>query len=354
MKQVKRALIPMYQRLATLAGGRRVELGPEGRNAVIMMSSDYGNIGDLAIRYAQERYLEANLPGYAVRSVPLRATYQTLRHLRGKLTHSDLIMITGGGNMGDMYPRAQFGRMFIARYLKDQRIVSFPQSIIYSSAEARGKSGRREARALSGHADFVLCAREERSHEEMRSMFSNRVLYAPDIVLSLVDEVRSLPLVERSGALLMLRGDAEKNMTDRDARSIELRLRARYASVMSRDNTVADEAIVAGAEADPFFAMLDDFRASKVVVTDRLHGMIFAVITGTPCVVLPNTNHKIRGTYDAWIKGRCPYVEFVDRYDDDALDEALDRATARGATDVYADLAFDFAELDDAVLSAAR
>lgn len=256
--------------------------------------------------------------------------------------------------MGDLYPRAQFGRMFIARYLKDQRIVSFPQSIIYSSAEARGRSGRREARALAQHADFVLCAREEHSRKEMQSLFANRVIYAPDIVLSLVDEVRSLPLVERSGALLMLRGDAEKNMTDRDARSIELRLRARYASVVSRDNTVADEAIVAGAEADPFFAMLDDFRASKVVVTDRLHGMIFAVITGTPCVVLPNTNHKIRGTYDAWIKGRCPYVEFVDRYDDDALDEALDRATARGATDVYADLAFDFAELDDAVLSAAR
>lgn len=244
--------------------------------------------------------------------------------------------------------------MFIARYLKDQRIVSFPQSIIYSSGETLGKSGRREARALSRHADFVLCAREERSREEMRSMFSNRVLYAPDIVLSLVDEVRSLPLAERSGALLMLRGDAEKNTTDRDAQSIEVRLRARYASVMSRDNTVGDESIVAGAEADPFFAMLEDFRAAEVVVTDRLHGMIFAVITGTPYVVLPNTNHKIRGTYDAWIKGRCPYVEFVDSYDDDALDEALDRATARGATDVYADLAFDFAELDDAVLSAAR
>lgn len=354
MKQVKRALIPLYQRAVTLAGGRRVELRAEGRNAVILLCPDYGNIGDLAIRYAQERYLEKTLPGYAVRSVPLRATYQTLRRLRSDLSRSDLVMTTGGGSMGDLYPRAQFGRMFVARYLKGQRIVSFPQSIIYSSEEARAKSGRREARALSRQADFVLCAREERSRKEMQAMFANRVIYSPDIVLSLVDEVRSFQPAQRRGALLMLRGDAEKCVTDRDARSIRASLEARYASVTGGDNTVADESIVAGAEADPFFAMLDDFRASEVVVTDRLHGMIFAVITGTPCVVLPNSNHKIRGTYEAWIKDKCPYVEFLDQVDESAFEEVLDRATSRGATNADADWALDFAELGDAVRSAAR
>jgi pyruvyl transferase EpsI len=43
------------------------------------------------------------------------------------------------------------------------------------------------------------------------------------------------------------------------------------------------------------------FSASELVVTDRLHGMVFSYITNTPCIVFPNNNHKIKGTYE-WIK----------------------------------------------------
>ena len=38
------------------------------------------------------------------------------------------------------------------------------------------------------------------------------------------------------------------------------------------------------------------------MITDRLHGMIFAAITGTPCVVLQNNNHKIKATYESWLR----------------------------------------------------
>ncbi|MFB8735822.1 polysaccharide pyruvyl transferase family protein [Bacillus sp. SL00103] len=32
---------------------------------------------------------------------------------------------------------------------------------------------------------------------------------------------------------------------------------------------------------------------AQVVVTDRLHGMIFCAITKTPCVVLRSFDHKV-------------------------------------------------------------
>ena len=32
-------------------------------------------------------------------------------------------------------------------------------------------------------------------------------------------------------------------------------------------------------------------------MTDRLHGMIFSVITGTPCIVFDNFNSKIKNAY---------------------------------------------------------
>lgn len=59
-----------------------------------------------------------------------------------------------------------------------------------------------------------------------------------------------------------------------------------------------------------FEKKLDDLKSAELVVTDRLHGMIFAAITSTPCIVLPNYNHKIKYQYE-WIK-HLNYIVFLD------------------------------------------
>ena len=51
------------------------------------------------------------------------------------------------------------------------------------------------------------------------------------------------------------------------------------------------------------------FSRSKVIITDRLHGMIFAAITGTPAIILTNSNHKVKGVYE-WIK-HCDYIKYI-------------------------------------------
>lgn len=45
------------------------------------------------------------------------------------------------------------------------------------------------------------------------------------------------------------------------------------------------------------------------MITDRLHGMIFAAITSTPCIALRNSNHKIEYSYE-WFKD-CGYIKFA-------------------------------------------
>jgi pyruvyl transferase EpsI len=57
-------------------------------------------------------------------------------------------------------------------------------------------------------------------------------------------------------------------------------------------------------------AKLDEFKQAALVVTDRLHGMVFAAITATPCIVLPNSYHKIKGLYDDWLT-HLPYIRFA-------------------------------------------
>ena len=54
---------------------------------------------------------------------------------------------------------------------------------------------------------------------------------------------------------------------------------------------------------------LREFAASELVITDRLHGMIFAAVTETPCIVLNSRSHKIRGCYE-WLK-KLGYIRFL-------------------------------------------
>lgn len=53
---------------------------------------------------------------------------------------------------------------------------------------------------------------------------------------------------------------------------------------------------------------LQEFSTVRLVITDRLHGMVFSVITGTACIAF--RNYKIEGIYK-WIE-YLQYIQFRD------------------------------------------
>ena len=65
---------------------------------------------------------------------------------------------------------------------------------------------------------------------------------------------------------------------------------------------------------------LEEFASARMVITDRLHGMIFAAITQTPCIVLDSLSHKLRGCYE-WLS-ELDYIRFVDNIDE--LQQVMD------------------------------
>jgi len=46
---------------------------------------------------------------------------------------------------------------------------------------------------------------------------------------------------------------------------------------------------------------LKSISEHEIVITDRLHGMIFSAITRTSCIAIKNYNHKISSSYE-WFK----------------------------------------------------
>ena len=63
--------------------------------------------------------------------------------------------------------------------------------------------------------------------------------------------------------------------------------------------------------------MLNKYRKSQLVITDRLHGMIFAAITSTPCIALGNYNHKIKACSKTLEHlGYIQYIEDIDKIEE--------------------------------------
>ena len=110
------------------------------------------------------------------------------------------------------------------------------------------------------------------------------------------------------------RKDVEKILTEEQFEKINEAVSKYYEDKIITDTHLGDIQIYCDIREKTVEDKLNEFRHAKLVVTDRLHGMIFAAITSTPCIVLGNYNHKIESSYD-WLKEQG-YIKFVKNVDE--------------------------------------
>jgi pyruvyl transferase EpsI len=267
----------------------------------VALAADYANLGDVALTRALIHFAGQQLPLHRPYLLCAGHVFHDLRGGARAADKEDVVAIVGGGNMGDIYSDLEEARCLIVRAFKRQRIVSFPQSVEFSDTPAGRRALTRSRLAYESHPRLEIFAREAESHRRMRSIFPNcRVSLAPDTVLSLDPPAigsRDIPL------LVCLRQDLESGISAQLRSNI---LRALFAGWPS---AVTTDTIVPGPRLDfqAYDGLLDEkiktFARARCVVTDRLHGLIFSFITGTPCVILENNNHKIRSTVETWLGG---------------------------------------------------
>jgi pyruvyl transferase EpsI len=211
--------------------------------------------------------------------------------------------------MGDQwFSEEKFRRNFIVNQL-DARPIILPQTIFYTDTE-EGKIKQEESIAIYNDPRVTLVAREQCSYKIMRRLYPKAtVLLTPDIVLSANMETFGAIEQERKGVLFCLRSDAEKLVCDEVWKQLELSL-DKAGVAHSRTDMCIDVMVDKGSRGVHVRNKMQEFCGAELVVTDRLHGMIFAAITGTPCVVFSNYNHKVKGTYD-WIS-YLTYIRYVE------------------------------------------
>ena len=160
----------------------------------------------------------------------------------------------------------------------------------FSNTEKGRKELAKSREIYASHKRLVMVAREEVSYQTMKKEFAeNNVIKTPDIVTYLN---RNGIAQKRDGALLILRSDIEANLDDEKIKQIE-QITMKYFKDVVYDDTAKGPGILSKYREEKIEEMLKKYRRCQLVITDRLHGMIFAAITSTPCIALGNYNHKI-------------------------------------------------------------
>lgn len=128
---------------------------------------------------------------------------------------------------------------------------------------------------------------------------------------------KTMKNIERNNiALFCLRNDIEKILSADDVEKLKQEVISYNLNVMSTDLQL-DYNVNKEERKNKIKEKMILFSSSRIVFTDRLHGLIFSAITGTPCIAFDNYNYKISGTY-LWLH-HLPYIKYVKNINDAKL-----------------------------------
>ncbi len=236
---------------------------------------------------------------------------------------ADFVLMSGGGNLGDLYMHREFLRMYQFAIFRDKSFVIFPQSVCYLNSQYQYFA----IELLKRIPRLTLCLRDQKSLEKMDGV-PNKILL-PDMATMLG------PLKPAKKAiidvLILVRADreAEKDFSLSSCTSgLILHLQNKNLSfkVVTDDEYLKDsfsqdkKHIV---ESDMPKAhqnckirveeIIDLISTFKIIITDQLHGHIFSYLMDKPNIIIDNNYGKIKSYHTTWTTSHTKSF-FVDNF----------------------------------------
>jgi exopolysaccharide biosynthesis predicted pyruvyltransferase EpsI len=283
------------------------------RRVAVLDFPDHGNVGDSAIWLGEREALRAL--GVEVVYVSSCDTYDRGTLIR-RLGSTGVVLLHGGGNFGDLYPRHQAFREQVLDDLPDHTVVQLPQTVWFDRPERL----ERTRAAVERHGRFSMLVRDRASAELAHAVVPGEVSICPDPATALTLARAGAPTTD---VLWLLRTDKEAPTSRRGrvadaAGSVRadwpedpLPVKARVWATRQTGHLTSRLALPpvarscdaetwdarARARVDRGVALLS---SAHVVVTDRLHGHILSDLLDLPHVALDNSYGKIATYTRCW------------------------------------------------------
>lgn len=291
---------PVLKGLRTYKNNKRI---------ILFGTPEHGNLGDHLIAEAEVKFLQDYFSDYEIIEITgehYRCQRNTILRL---IKNKDIIVITGSGFLGNLWViEEEMVRDIISLFSKN-KIIIFPSTIYFTNNKRGSEEFKKSKSIYNNHKDLAICVRDGNSIEVARdligSMNENKIIYTPDIALYLN---KTLSSSGRSGILFCLREDKEKVRVDSDINILENFVKKKGIP-FKIINTAIPKRVTKEGRVNKLQSLTAEFGETKLVITDRLHGMIFSAITGTPCIAMDNLSGKVRGVY-SWIN-YLGYIKFA-------------------------------------------
>lgn len=298
--------------------------------AALLDFPSHPNVGDSLIWCGQKTVLKrlgVSLP-YVCDISTFCQEEMSIRLMNG------VILLSGGSNLGDLWPKHQYFREKILTAFPHHPIIQLPQSICFQSRE----NLKRAQKVFNRHPDFTLFVRDKQSYELARNEFRVPVYLCPDMAFALGRVDRFDKPTEKIFWLRRMdqesrgyfkahpkAGIHEADWIDEDPtlafemnqfltermRSSAHNIKKDFHLISRTYDRLAQERFLRGTKI---------LSRAKVIMTDRLHGHILSLMMGIPHVCLDNNYGKIKSFYQTWTKD-CDLAQWAD-----SAEEALEIA----------------------------
>lgn len=295
------------------------------------------NIGDHAQVVGIKKWMSDNYPNYQILEFNKDETIYLQWVIKKLSNKNDLIFIHSGGNMGDSGLWSEKGRRLTIKNFHDNVIISLPQTIFFSGTEVGKRELKISQKIYSEHPNLTIMARDYKSETLAKEYFPNAKIFScPDFVLYLQDQTcNDISKDKRVNILLCLRKDSESALNDQKRSHIQLLINQSFKQI----DTTLPRLIPRKNRQNEINNIIRTMCCSKIVITDRFHGLIFAVLTKTPCIVISTVNHKLTSAFK-WFDG-INFVAFAhDPEDIPSLIKKLEKLSDKNTKD-WSRLYFD-------------
>jgi len=254
----------------------------------------YGNIGDQAITIGEKYIIGILFKDYKIIEIPYEVYMSKLQNFfKFNIEEDDIIFLQGGGNLGSLYKNEENLRRLIINEYKNNKIIIMPVSIFFHENNFGKQELEKSMQIYNRHNNLTIMSRDEISYNFAKKFFYkvNNVL-VPDIVTSLEETIDNKN-IKRDGVQFFLRSDIEKILSNEVVEKLKKYLIEKKIKYNVKDTTIKNLIITKSERKEKFLSRLLMASKSRLVITDRFHGLVFSVITHTPVIVFKSFDTKI-------------------------------------------------------------
>jgi exopolysaccharide biosynthesis predicted pyruvyltransferase EpsI len=307
----------------TLLLDRLGRLLNKGTKVALLDFPNHNNVGDNAIWLGEK---------VALRKTGVHVVYQCDLYsfsesaLRKRLGKDGVVLLHGGGNLGNVWPEHQMFREKIIQLFPDVKIIQLPQSVHFDNDTSKASFGE-IARA---HQDFHVLVRDSASLQILKQL-DLKVELCPDMALALGPVAENnKPVVD---LIWLARTDHESAGQQNQAMKVSVekldwlygepdRFYSKWLMRFTvRIRRVVQKSYQRSTLLRDYFGGLNslcfDWLAQsrfnrgirilcrgKIVMTDRLHGHVLSTLLGKPQVLFDNHYRKIGNYLDCFLLSR--------------------------------------------------